>query len=387
MDNTRGPVIVQGSEAPVFVGVGDDTFRCSKCQHTLIGGFRTQNFADIEIECFKCHAISRTPGWEEKGPFPRQLLSMGERGRFLVKGTVNAHAEVTVASGREIDRVIGLYGIRNPDESPLALNAQSLRDFVEVIDLITNSMLSNEIGRARRARNARNPRFLSRSYLAWSIDRLQVALENSQLDLSGDEGVALNLLHVARHLIQRWGHHPLFPLLARELVSNFHHGATSLIVASYLAENGNRIGFTDTPAMTGRSPDLYVKLDATDHAAIEVKAPPALQWPNINVQVEKTVAAQLRSAKTQITGSHGGLVVIGSSLGSPTPVVDAIRSLTIRGQVSSRISAVVSVSFPVQDTFRIAADQRLDFNWGAKVVPVTNPRFVGPDYLRTEGES
>jgi hypothetical protein len=195
-------------------------------------------------------------------------------------------------------------------------------------------------------------------------------------------------LQTILHLIARWQHHPLFPLFSKALVHEFHHAMVMLIVASYLADHGNQIGFTNPGTARGRSPDLFVNLGPSDRVGIEVKAPPELQWPNSYPspeRLERAIEKQLKNARGQITSESGGIVVLGSShLSSDFPEMFEARvaSLIERSKVSTRMAAIAGVCLTPVLQLAQSSPAGIKSEVAAKVFVRTNPRFKGPGFLK-----
>lgn len=382
MTNSSRPVVVQGGPGPIFAGEGAEAFLCHKCGNMLVERFEISSLIAIDLQCWRCGEITTTPAWPDDKPFHHAVVTLGDAGRLLVTGPVSLGKKASFTTDQEITRVNALMDVLRGEDAPVDITPEGLKAFIATLDVITNCRMSKELGKARRNRRSGTHPAIA-SPLAWAIARIEAQLQLKQLDLSGDDGVALNYLHVANHVFRRWSRHALAGEFARGLIDNLHHNATMLMVAAYLEQHGNKIGFTDAIKESGPSSDLYIDLNRADKVSIEIKAPPELQWPNLSTSasLEKTVSAQVKSAKKQITGAAGGLVVIGSSaLGRRLETV--VRELAARGRFSSRVAAVAIVTYPARGSFGHINAGALSANTEALVRPIRNPKFSGEDFLK-----
>lgn len=375
------PVIRQGSAAPVFRGLGQGHFLCGNCHSILVENFEAASLVAIQIECFHCSKVSTTPEWPTSKPLPHSIVTLGSEGHFLVSGPVLLGEQASFTCDQEIERLQGALRAFSNEPKPFDLANDGLEQFIARLDVLTNGKMSRELGKARVAQRS-GDKMASVRPLPWAVARIERQLSLKHFDLSSADGVSLNFLQVAWHLLQRWANHPLAYEFARGMIFEFHHAATMLTAASYMVDHGNRVGFTDVGAEEGSSPDLYIDISRSERVSIEVKAPPNLQWPNFptTLSMERIAEAQLRSARKQITGSAGGVVVIGGTCAGRR-LEKAIRSLVDRRCVSTKIAAVVTISYPAAGDFEVAGNEWRSHTH-AQVAPVRNPKFLGPDYLR-----
>lgn len=382
------PVLVQGSERPIFRCEGSEPFACKFCGHLLIEGYEPRKLIGVDIECMKCGAISTTQLWDELEPLPASLVTIGATGRFLIKGQVDMVGKAAAFScDQEIARV-RVNKCQPPPHEALDISSEMLSSVTQEIDLWTNGAFSEALSSTRRARASGNDLFM-RCPLAWAVDRISAALRLGSIDLDGHDAAALLYLEQWRHLSVRWKHHPLFrEVIAPALCNEYHHTIAMLLCCTYLEEHGNDVGITYTPGETGKSPDLYINASPSHRVSIEIKAPDALHWPKAvpeQADIERRVEEQLKAAAKQITGNAGGIVVIGTNHVDPSlagRVRDAIEKLAARGRISSRIALAASVC--VNGTIAKVNERsaRPDIAW---VVNVThNPKFTGESFIKTE---
>jgi hypothetical protein len=211
---------------------------------------------------------------------------------------------------------------------------------------------------------------------------------NKKLNLNDPEDrAALVFIQMLEHLLTRWEHHPLFSIMSKGMILEYPHTITQLIAASYLADLGNDIGFTDMAGVEGRSPDLFLNMNCLERVSIEVKAPAELQWPNecpSANQLERIVLKQTKKAKGQLTGEFGGLVILGASWlqkGGERSLEAVILDLIGRGKISSKISCVVGVCLNLQGRIGVSG-RKINTEFSAHVFVCPNSRFAGPAYLK-----
>jgi hypothetical protein len=312
---------------------------------------------------------------------------MGDAGHFLVSGTVDMAGGAALTCDQEIARVAAQTGVRPPQQGNLDITPDGLTALQTKLDLLTDGAFAEGVASTKRAFGAGNDRFLKYPS-AWAVTHLQRRIDEGLLDLRGVDGVAVVYLQTLQHLVARWQHHPLFSLMSKALVYEFHHSVAMLTVASYLADHGNRIGFTNPRSVRGRSPDLFVNLGPSERVAIEVKAPAELQWPNSYPRpgrLDRMIEKQLKNARGQIASGSGGIVVIGSSavsIDSRKLFEASVASLVERGKASSRMAAVAGVYLGLRPLVAQSSPADINSEIAAEVFIHTNPRFKGPDFLR-----
>ena len=70
------PHFVQVGAAPVFRGAGTGDLLCRCGASVLIQGYLPGNFLAIRIQCFRCGAVSTTPGLPEGEILPRSAIAI-----------------------------------------------------------------------------------------------------------------------------------------------------------------------------------------------------------------------------------------------------------------------------------------------------------------------
>ncbi len=387
---TIRPVIVQGSTAPVFRGSSDDVFHCDRCAHVLVDGYDPRSLVGIDIECFKCKGITRTEPWPNSEPLPKPLVTMGDAGRFLITGTVDLNDRAAISCDQEIERVRIDTSPRPPNNSHWELLPDSLMELETELDILTDGAIQKMMMSLERSHAAGNSTFAQeKSPPVWALSQLHRSFSNGHINLVGLDGIAFTYVQRLRDSLHRWRHHSLFNAIARSLCHEFHHATTTFMIASYLSDHGNAVGFTDTLAQPGKSPDLFVNVARNETLSIEVKCPQSFFWPAqrpSKSDIVRRIEGVIKSARNQITGTAGGVVVIGA--GHFCPDFDAefdqcIKEVVGKGRVSTRVAAVSGVAFfSPQIDGRDYTGERITS--GGHVYIVRNPQFHGPNPIETE---
>lgn len=357
---------------------------CERCNGVLVAGFVARSLVGINLECFRCKTIKTMESWPDSEPLPASLLTLGRTGRYLISEPLDKVSKpVVMTSDQEIERIAELTGVRPAasdrfDFSPAGLTSMSAR-----LDVLTEGALSRATASVQRARKLRREPFMD-CIPAWALEHLLHRLRSGTIDLSSADGIALRFLQLMDHLIGRWQHHLLFGQFINSMMTEFHHTIGTLLAASYLADVGNPIGFTNLKTVTGRSPDLFINISGDQRASIEVKAPKVLQWPNAGPmsasRMEAILDKQCRDARDQLGPSGGVVVIVSSSFHSDTRAVmeSAAKSLVARRKVSSRIAAITgicqtSISFVGPDPAGGLKMEGIGHIWVER-----NPRYSGP---------
>jgi hypothetical protein len=346
--NTRRPVIVQANRMPAFIGTTATDFLCKSCGNVLVKGHNPRLLVSIDIECFRCKAVTRTESWPDGEPLSKGTVSLGCEDRFLIS-SVELNQQTAISCDEEIIRVRANCGMNPNKGSGLNISIEGLAAFETELDLLTEQQFSKNMARIRRARTRGNDKFAD-CVPAWAIEHLRSRLLQDRVSLNflGLDGFAVSNLNRLRNVINTWHHNPFFKIVAKSLCSEFHHATTMMVAASYLAQHRNPIGITNTSAEAGRSPDLYVTISPTERLSVEIKAPDLLFFPKSFLEgsiLEKHILNQVKSATGQLTGSVGGIVVVGACHAPEhsEKFDEAIQKIATSGRISDRIAAVSGV--------------------------------------------
>jgi hypothetical protein len=373
------PTVVQGSSAPIMRGGGSDDFACRHCGHTLAQDYNKRSLIAVDIECFRCRKISRTEQWPDGESLPQHLIRLTAGKRYIIGSTVLGHGGVAFSCDYEIDRVRALTSAALEVPSKLNLSPHDLDLLEDELNILTEYEFAKMVAAAKRARGVGNIAF-TKCPPAWAMEHLRSRLSEDPWVVSREDEIAIGYLYQLRHIIARWQHHHFFPLVAKSLCSEFRHAVTMLLAASHLSDVGNEIGITNTLASVGRSPDLYLNVGAEHRISIEVKAPNSFFWPLPQLSLadlEKQIHRVLRSAREQLTGEGGGIVVLGVGFGDEYKAVfaKAVENVASSGKMSTRIAAIFGVH--QFSSIKSSHDGLLNCDIEVTFCLAKNPRYPG----------
>ena len=378
------PVVIQGGELPVFQGRSTQRFCCGVCSNVLVEGYEPRALIAIDIECFKCKSVTRTEAWPVGEPLPIMLMTLGDAGRFLLKGTVDLREYPAISCDQEIQRITAYTSPRPRLDKDWELSEGSLRLLEAELDVMTGGALSRSAARVARARELGNYNLGQARYpIAWALAHLEQSLRKGALALDGMDGIAIAYLQMLRDALYRWRQHPRFHVIAETLCNDFHHGMTAFTIASYLSDVGNSVGITDTEehAHRGRSPDLFVNVGRAHAISIEVKCPQSFFWPSAiptSKDISRRLEKEIRNARDQIAGAQeAGIVVIGAGHFSrhfALEVKACLEDVTKMRRISTKVAAVATVCF-----FGPTLEPGPEISMGGEVNVSLNPRFAKPN--------
>ena len=351
--NNHLPYCIQGSEAPAFRGEFETGLhlKCSSgCGQILIEHYDKDNYASIGIQCFRCAEITWTPSLPLGEVFAGHVVSLGDKGKFLLGSTVNARSGVVLTCDQEIKREIEATAPRE-NSAPLALTTEGLQSLVAEYDGIVRGKYAVQ----QKIVNRSGMSSIKTFPFAWSIAHLEECIQAGSIDLNRKETLtALIWLHTFSHVVGTWKHHPRFQIVARDLgkPKSYLHTSSQLIAAAYLYRAGNRVGLSLENKKGEPNPDLYVTGIGQSKFYLEVKAPEALQWGGdgtISIeQITNTVESCIKGSKDQIKRTHPGVLIISSSYVSnhfPELLEKSIqKGLKFRGKHHKHLAAVVGLS-------------------------------------------
>ena len=379
VSGTSGPLVVsQDSPLPTFRGNGVGQLACS-CGQVLIAGYSPRYFAGFHIRCFGCRELTQVGDWPDDEPLPDFVFVIGREGEYPFQTTVNTHHFALVATESVVERSIELHKATS-DRSPVfELSPSGLATLEDTFLRLGSTPYRNARGRARSWSTAKAA---ERATLAWAMQVATEAMVKGEFHVPSPESTAISYLHQAAHVVRAFSRHPMFSAVARGLFyTEFHHSVAKLTVAQYLMEAGNSVGLSDEETGQGQVPDLFVNFRPDSRFSIEVKAPMALRWPHDPPDADTAVSIveqQVKAASRQITGEHGGIVVIGSFFADrawPDVLNTALAYVCENGRVSSRVGAVYGACAYL-DEIKHRVNAESDAPWEAgRFVAQPNPRF------------
>lgn len=360
-------------------GTGDLLCRCGAS--VLVQGYLPGNFLEIRIQCFRCGAVSTTPGLPEGEILPRSAIAI-EPGQMPMV-TTSAIAPGHVLACRDaVARDYALTRPRDLPDEPLLLSRAMLESAAADYDRLTGGRLAEHA--------AASPSPEGRDHgaypFAWSVLRLRERIDRPGWTwFRDDDDDAMATMYVAalHHLMQCWGQHPLLAHLAAPLAERdrFIRTVAGLAMAKLLYDGGNRVGFS----LSGADVDLHFTTPVDEPLSLALLAPDALQWR----QKDRRSPAVLRGAVIDaVTSSQGrvnrskpGIVVLAVSILQPDfdqMVVDAIHAAF--QTVGRRHRGVAAVAVVMPKVLPVGPPDRVAF--GYALYPIRNPRFAGENPIR-----
>ena len=371
--------VVQIAPEPIIKGCGIVRLCCVECGHLLIDGYSPRNVVGVRIECYSCGAITETDPWPDDEPPPINLMPLGAGSEYGLKHLVLN--DQTLMGQKELDRTRTKSNAYPNSQTSINLSTESLNEFVSKISAIVSKDFEELIKTSSRLVD-RGSKASRRCAPAWAIGQLRRSVSDGAIDLDGDDLIAVSYIQLLDHLTRRWSHHPVFQAVAKEFLDNFYHTATMFTFASYCADNDIPIGFTKPGK--DKSPDLFINSGAQRRISIEVKTKKALRWPAATPTsgtLQKLIKECCISARDQLVGSAGGLVVIGTWLNASPEFFAAIKlavEAAISGRISRRIAAIGVVCFG-EPSYSVGepAGSGIAIHSEAKIELILNPQFEG----------
>jgi phage FluMu protein Com len=384
------PHLIQGSHDPVFRGqvLSDVTFQCSNCGHVLIENYVAREFLSIEIKCFKCQNFTKTPPIEPGEVFSLRLVNLGHEGAFRINGTVDTKG-VAITCSQALAEAAELTSPRSQGLN-LDLSEDGISFFIQVYDEITGQKFDIQNTRVSKTGDSEALRFP----FAWAVRQLRLRLAEGVIDIDDPKvHFSLTWLRIFGDVVGKWQHHPRFISIAKDLgkPESFLHTAAQFIIAAYLYEHGNLIGFSLENLHGEANPDLYVRgVQHYDKIYLEVKSPKQLHHlgqPILSeLRLESPVKACIERSVKQINRHRPGVLVMFSGLQDQRAPIELERCITNwlnrYGRNRKSLAAVVAMSIDENRIFRNGTNihQPLDF----RITPILNPYFEGEPPIRTE---
>ena len=374
---------VQIGDRPAFVGTGSADLVCPCGQSVLIQGFLPRNFLAIRIRCFRCGAVSTTPGLPAGEVLPHDAVAVERRDvPAVTPASVSRGTVLACQQAMASDYV--LTQPRDPPADPMELSSAVLDSCAAAYDRLTDGGLAEHIAAARRTVTLDASEYL----FAWALLRLRERVGRAGWSWLYEDEDAMAAMHVAafQHFLHCWGQHPRLALIASALAApgRFLRTMTAFATAKLLFDSGNRIGFSLPSAA---QPDAVPHFGAGEDEglALAMRSPGQLQWrerercnPGL---VRSSVMEALASAQGQVNRNRPGILVLSASILQPgfdQSLVDAIRQ--VFRAVGRKHRGVAAIAGIVPHVVPVERPEQAGFGYG--FYPMRNPHFAGENPIR-----
>lgn len=387
MLQSKRPILTQDSEQPIFECSLEENLYC-ECGQQLLKNISFRQVIGLDIKCFSCQKITRTPSWPHDEPFPSNgVVTIGNSGEFALQGCFTLPQSVSLTCDQEIIQS------STPSETVtfstgIGFSIEIMQQFAEELNAFSQGELDKALTRTQKAFDHKNLLYMDYPP-AWGILQIRRVIRDKALHHDSHADMAgFSYLHVLGHLLRRWQNHPLISLLSKASIVEFHHTITLLVTASYLTDAGNAVGFTNTPKENTASADLYININATQRLQIEIKAPKELQWPFSTPHPEKLeefLNKLIRKAKKQINSELGGIIVIGASAFGRKQmhsIDQAIKNLIRKGKVSEVFAGIGRIYTDLQPDFGDTSIEPVTANVYSRTELHMNQRYAGEANIR-----
>lgn len=325
-ENFEGrPILVQGSEFPIIIreDCTEPNLFCEGCKKSvLIEHHHAKCVVGVGLQCFKCGHVTWSPSLPAGEVFPKPVLTLGDKGKFLIGSSVKNKKNVVITCDQEIAAVAKNTLLRKTPVGNFGLSVESIEALTQELNELSGGSFAKPIKAAKNAVD-RGHMYHSANPLAWAFEFIRQQLNNNSLHMHEGTLVAMSIIQGYTYNIHRWKSHAHITHIAKDFCSAFHHTQTQLVAASYLSEHGNNIAINPPPLnKKGRFADLYVRVSssAKEKIFIEIKTPQEIEWPNQMTSIKgmkKIVESCLSKAKGQIGTKKSGILIIGATCLSP----------------------------------------------------------------------
>ncbi len=372
---------------PAFVGEGRTDLFCRCGQSILIKGYLPANFLAIRVKCFRCGAITATPGLPEGEILPRSAVGIEPNAApAVVPASVRRGAVLACQ-----DAIIHGYALSRPRDAPaeaILLSRSMLESTAQEYDRLTGGRLVAHMEASPPAMGT-----VQGDYpFAWAVLRLRQRIDQpgwSWLQ-QNEDALAAMFVVAFQDFLHCWGQHPLLARLAAPLAERgrFLRTMAGFATAKLLFDAGNRVGFVaPTPGHT--DVQLHFSTAAGEPLSLAMLAPDALQWrerggrsPRV---IRSAVVDALASAQGRVNSHNPGVVVLSVSILQPDfdqALVDGIyaafRAVGRKHRGVAAVSAVMPKVLPAGEPDRVG--------FGYAFYPIRNPHFAGENPIRLGSE-
>ncbi len=377
---------IQVGDVPAFIGAGSSDLGCRCGQSILIKGYLPANFLAIRIKCFRCGAITATPGLPEGEILPRSAVGI-ERNEVPAVVSTSVRRDAVLVCHDEFSR-FALTRPREASAEAILLSRAMLESTAQEYDRLTGGHLVAHMQASPPAMGSAAGDYP----FAWAVSRLR-----QQIDRPGwswlrhnDDALAAMYVVALHDFLHCWGQHPSLVRLALPLAEQgrFLRTMSGFATAKLLFDAGNRVGFT--PPAPGRTDvQLHFSTPAGEPLSLAMLAPDALQWKARDGRSPQVIRAAvvdaLASAQGRVNNRNPGIVVLSVSILQPDfdqALVDGIHAAS--RTVGRRHRGVAAVSAIMPKVLPAGQPDRVGF--GYAFYPIRNPHFAGENPIKLGSE-
>jgi hypothetical protein len=368
---------VQGQDAPILIGSGDETLACA-CGNRLIEGFQPAQFLGVSIRCARCGTVTTTPPLAE-GKLPPASLITAEPSLEPRLGAMTVPARVAVVGRAEMDRLGGLFRPVTPKDATYQISSALLDQTVAAFERHVGPALPQiDLDPSNAFTGLRD------HPLAWAVRHLRGRIEDPAWACMEDAPTANAVTHVSGflHFVATWSHHPLFSAMAATVGDRgcSLHGLALFAAAHSLAMMGNRIAFRKPMGYPSRFEDFDLAINATDvvSARLEVfdrfEFPFGRPWDQAGLRA--AVSDVVAGAQSRINLRNPGLLLLspGSALpGFDEALIEAVKAaVQSLGRKNRGLMAVAPIVLRLQ-----AMPDPHTVRFGYGLFPVSNRHYSG----------
>jgi hypothetical protein len=346
----------------------------------LIEGYLPANFLAIRIRCFRCGAVTATPGLPEGDIVPRSAVAVDAEQTPMV-ATADVPPGAVLACRDALERE---YVLTRPDtwpDQPVLLSRAMLEATASDYDRLTGGRLEDQAAASPPPEGAAQGSYP----FAWAVLRLRDRIDRAGWSwvYQDDDAMAAMYVTAMHHLMWCWGRHPLLSRLVAPLAQSdrFIRTVVTLAVAKLLFDAGNRVGFS----FAAGGVDLNFATIADEPLSLALLAPQSLQWQQRDRRSPETlrdaVINALAATQGRVNHSKPGIVVLAASILQPDfdqMAVDAIHAAF--RSVGRRHRGVAAVAVVIPKVLPAGQPDRIGF--GYAFYPIRNPRFPGESPVR-----
>jgi hypothetical protein len=368
-----------GSE-PLFRGTGEGELLCSCGKSVLVEGYLPANFLAIRLQCFRCGAVTTTPGLAQGEILPRWATPVEATAMPKLTASPVARGELLVAR-EAIERQYAATRPESPPDESVLLSRSLLEAAAANYDRLTGGLLGQHTEASPLGEGEDHGPFP----FAWATLRLRERIDQPGWAwlYQNDDAMAAMYVVAMHHLMRCWARHPLLARLAAPLAqrNGFIRAVTTLAMAKLLFDAGNRVGFT----FRAGDVDVHFSTPAGEPLSLALLAPKPLQWRHKDARSTATlthaVIDALRAAQARVNTGNPGIVVLATSILQPDfdqMAVDAIHAaFHVTGR---RHRGVAAVAIIMPKVLPAGPPDRVGF--GYAFYPILNPRFAGKNPVR-----